>query len=74
MVVDTDEHLVELVLRADPDAAEDLRRRALAPLSEFSPNSADRLAQTLRELAAAPGPPRRCRRGSIVHPRRCAIE
>ena len=28
---DTDEHLVELVLGADEEAAEDLRRRALAP-------------------------------------------
>jgi hypothetical protein len=47
-VVDTDEHLVELILGADPEAARDLRRRALAPLAELRPGAADRLADTLR--------------------------
>ena len=47
-VVDTDEHLVELVLTADRDAVEDLRRHALAPLAELRPNTAERLAETLR--------------------------
>lgn len=47
-VVDTDDHLVELVLTADPDAAADLRRQALAPLAELRPTTADRLAETLR--------------------------
>lgn len=46
-VVDTDEHLVELVLGADVDAASDLRDRALAPLVELGP-SAPRLVETLR--------------------------
>ena len=47
-VVDTDEHLVELVLTADRDAADDLRRHALAPLAELRPTTAERLAETLR--------------------------
>lgn len=47
-VVDTDEHLVELVLGADEEAAEDLRRRALAPLAELASGPAERLAETLR--------------------------
>lgn len=47
-VIDTDEHLVELVLTADREAAEDLRRHALAPLAELRPNTAERLAETLR--------------------------
>jgi hypothetical protein len=47
-VVDTDEHLVELVLGADADALEDLRRRALAPLLELGPSTAERLTETLR--------------------------
>jgi PucR C-terminal helix-turn-helix domain len=47
-VVDTDEHLVELVLTADREAAEDLRRHALAPLAGLKPTTADRLAETLR--------------------------
>lgn len=45
--LDTEEHLVELVLGADPEAAADLRRRALAPLAGLRPNTADRLAETL---------------------------
>ncbi len=47
-VVDTDEHLVELVLTADREAADDLRRHALAPLADLRPNTAERLAETLR--------------------------
>jgi PucR C-terminal helix-turn-helix domain len=47
-VVDTDEHLVRLVLTADAEAAEDLRRHALAPLAGLRPNTAERLAETLR--------------------------
>jgi DNA-binding PucR family transcriptional regulator len=47
-VIDTDAHLVELVVGADPEAAEDLRRRALSPLAELRPNTARRLAETLR--------------------------
>lgn len=47
-VVDTDEHLVEIVLGADPEAVGDLRRRALAPLQALRPGTAERLADTLR--------------------------
>ncbi|MGB3356782.1 MAG: helix-turn-helix domain-containing protein [Mycobacterium sp.] len=47
-VIDTDDHLVELVLTADRDAADDLRRHALAPLAGLRPNTAERLAETLR--------------------------
>jgi DNA-binding PucR family transcriptional regulator len=46
--IDTDDHLVELVLGADRDAADDLRARVLAPLSQLPPNTADRLTETLR--------------------------
>ncbi len=47
-VVDTDEHLVELVLGADEEAAEDLRQRALAPLIRLGPTAGPRLIETLR--------------------------
>jgi hypothetical protein len=47
-VLDTDEHLVDIVLGADPDAAHDLRRRALAPLHGLRANTAERLTETLR--------------------------
>ncbi|MQA63100.1 MAG: PucR family transcriptional regulator [Actinophytocola sp.] len=46
--VDTEEHLVELVLTADPEALDDLRERALAPLRSLRPATALRLADTLR--------------------------
>lgn len=47
-VFDTDEHLAALVLGADREAADDLRRQVLAPLSGLRPNTAERLAETLR--------------------------
>ncbi|MFL0239335.1 PucR family transcriptional regulator [Mycobacterium sp. SMC-17] len=47
-VVDTEDHLVGLVLSADQDATDDLRRRVLAPLAELRPSAAERLAETLR--------------------------
>jgi PucR C-terminal helix-turn-helix domain len=46
--IDTDTHLVELVLGADREAAGDLRRLVLAPLDRLRPNTAERLAETLR--------------------------
>jgi hypothetical protein len=46
--IDTDTRLVELVLGADREAADDLRRQVLAPLEQLRPNTAERLAETLR--------------------------
>lgn len=47
-VLDTELLLPELVVSADPDALADLRARALAPLADLSPVTAQRLAATLR--------------------------
>ncbi len=46
--VDTEDHLVQLVLGADHEAGDDLRREVLAPLDRLRPNTAERLAETLR--------------------------
>jgi hypothetical protein len=46
--IDTDSHLVALVLGADREAADDLRHQVLAPLDRLRPNTAARLAETLR--------------------------
>lgn len=46
--VDTELHLVDLVVTADPDAYADLRARVLAPLDSLRPATAARLAETLR--------------------------
>jgi PucR C-terminal helix-turn-helix domain len=48
VVVDTEDHLVELVLGADQEAVDDLRRRVLAPLNQLRPNTSARLKETLR--------------------------
>lgn len=45
---DTDLHLAELVVGADPDALADLRSRVLAPLEEISAASRTKLTETLR--------------------------
>jgi hypothetical protein len=45
---DTDAHLAEIVLDADADAREDLRRQALAPLDDLTDATRERLADTLR--------------------------
>jgi hypothetical protein len=47
-VVDTDAHLADLVLTADPEARADLRARVLAPLADLNPATAERLTRTLR--------------------------
>lgn len=45
---DTDDHLADLVVGADPDARSDLRAKVLAPLGEQSPASRTKLTETLR--------------------------
>ena len=46
-VIDSEQHLVDLVLTADPDALADLRAEVLEPLGELPPATQDRLAETL---------------------------
>jgi hypothetical protein len=45
---DTEAHLAQLVLQADPDALADLREQVLAPLEGLRPGTAEKLADTLR--------------------------
>jgi hypothetical protein len=47
-VVDSDEHLADLVLDADRAAHDDLRARALAPMADLRHATAERLQDTLR--------------------------
>ena len=46
--VDTEDHLADLVVSADPEALADLRARVLAPLAGLRPATRERLAETLR--------------------------
>jgi hypothetical protein len=45
---DTEDHLAQLVLQADPDALADLRAQVLAPLEGLRAGTAEKLAATLR--------------------------
>jgi hypothetical protein len=45
---DTEARLTELVLTADPEALEDLRAQALAPMKGLRPATAEKLVDTLR--------------------------
>jgi len=47
-VRDTEAHLSELVLSADPEALADLRAQVLAPLADVRPSSREKLEETLR--------------------------
>lgn len=67
-VIDTDEYLVELVLSADREAAQDLRHHALAPLAELRPNTAERLAETLRSWLLHQGQRDAVAADLFVHP------
>jgi hypothetical protein len=46
--IDSEDHLVTLVLGADLEALTDLRTRALEPLVHLRPSTAERLTETLR--------------------------
>ncbi|HEX5862253.1 MAG TPA: helix-turn-helix domain-containing protein [Nocardioides sp.] len=48
LTLDTETHLSELVLTADREALADLRARALAPLDDLRPATAEKLRATLR--------------------------
>lgn len=47
-VIDTEERLADLVLRADPEARADLRERMLGPLADLKPTARAKLEETLR--------------------------
>ncbi|GAB3856808.1 PucR family transcriptional regulator [Nocardioides maradonensis] len=65
---DSDQHLVELVRRADPSALEDLRRQALAPLADVRPSAAAKLTETLRAWLLHQGRREDIAAALFVHP------
>ncbi|MDN5744074.1 MAG: helix-turn-helix domain-containing protein [Nocardioidaceae bacterium] len=65
---DTEMHLPRLVLTADSDALEDLRRRALAPLDDLRPATAAKLRETLRAWLLHQGRRDEIAAGLYVHP------
>lgn len=67
-VVDADAHLATLLIRSDPDALADLRRRALEPLSDLRPGARARLEETLRSWLLHQGRRDDVAAELIVHP------
>ncbi|WBB81223.1 helix-turn-helix domain-containing protein [Micromonospora sp. WMMD882] len=66
--LDTEDHLAELVLTADPEGLADLRARALAPLAALPPANAARLADTLRSWLLRHGRREDVAADLFVHP------
>nr|WP_246283665.1 PucR family transcriptional regulator [Nocardioides perillae] len=66
--VDTEDHLVELVLGADPEALADLRARVLAPLADLRPSTAEKLEATLRSWVLHHGRREEVAADLFVHP------
>lgn len=65
---DTEEHLVGLVLGADPDALADLRRTVLEPLASLRPGTAEKLTETLRSWLLHHGRREEVAAELFVHP------
>jgi hypothetical protein len=66
--VDTEAHLVPLVLGADAEALADLRARALAPMAGFRASTREKLAETLRAWLLHQGRREDVAASLFVHP------
>jgi PucR-like helix-turn-helix protein len=66
--LDTEAHLVPLVLDADPGARADLRAQVLAPLAGLRPATAEKLAETLRAWLLLQGRRDEVAAALFVHP------
>jgi hypothetical protein len=67
-LIDTERHLLSLVLTADAEALEDLRAGALAPLAAVRPATAARLVETLRSWLLHQGRRADIAADLVVHP------
>jgi len=67
-VLDSEEHLAELVLSADLAALADLRARVLAPLADLRPATQDKLRETLRAWLLHQGRREQVAEALFVHP------
>jgi len=66
--LDTEAHLVGLVLDADPAARADLREQLLAPLADLRPATAEKLTDTLRSWLLHQGRREEVAAELFVHP------
>ena len=67
-ILDTEAHLADLVLTADPEALADLRAQVLQPLAGLKPDVTERLADTLRSWLLHQGRRDDVARELVVHP------
>ncbi|WP_224766323.1 PucR family transcriptional regulator [Nocardioides campestrisoli] len=67
-VTDTEQHLAELVVHADPEALADLREQVLAPLADLGPAARDKLTDTLRTWLLHQGRREAVAEALVVHP------
>lgn len=67
-IIDVEDHLTQLVLRADPEALADLRAQVLAPLAELRPATAEKLTATLRAWLLHQGRREEVAASLFVHP------
>ncbi|GAA4121033.1 helix-turn-helix domain-containing protein [Nocardioides fonticola] len=65
---DTDDHLVPLLLAADPELVDDLRARVLAPLADLRPATVEKLVETLRAWLLHHGRREEVAAALFVHP------
>lgn len=65
---DSEEHLVPLVLTADPSALADLRARVLAPMDGLRPSTTEKLVETLRSWLLHQGRRHDIADALFVHP------
>ena len=66
--LDTEQHLATLVVGADPEALDDLRAQALAPLASLRPATAEKLEATLRSWLLHQGRREDVAADLFVHP------
>lgn len=67
-LLDSEEHLAELVLGADPTSRAELRARVLAPLDEVRPSTRAKLEETLRAWLLLQGRRDAVAEALFVHP------
>ena len=67
-LVDSDDHLAELLLAADGEARAALRARVLAPLADLRPSTAEKLTETLRAWLLNHGRREAVAEALFVHP------
>lgn len=68
VITDTEQHLADLVVGADPEALADLRAQVLEPLADLAPSAREKLTDTLRAWLLHQGRREAVAEALFVHP------